>query len=191
MIRISTWTAIFLVLLRIVIGWHFAYEGATKVKSAYQGKGSGDKVFTSENYFRESEGPFGKLVKRQIGDPDHEVIDKLTLKPVGGDVSDASPASRFPDAMAKEWDDYLNRFVTEFRLNDEQKSEAQKKVDQAKAKFVNWVEGNSNQLDPVTKSRSEFSSRSIARPPGINNQSADWDEEMTVGERAAELREVG
>jgi uncharacterized membrane protein YphA (DoxX/SURF4 family) len=188
MIRISTWTAIFLVLLRIVIGWHFAYEGATKVKSAYQGKGSGEKVFTSENYFRESEGPFGKLVKGRIGDPDQEVIDKLTLKPVDGDVSDASPSSRFPDAMAKEWDDYLNRFVTQFRLDDEQKSEAQKKVDQAKAKYVNWVQGNSDQMDPATKKPKRILLKVKRKAPGINNQSSDYDEEMTVGERAAELK---
>jgi uncharacterized membrane protein YphA (DoxX/SURF4 family) len=188
MIRISTWTAVFLVLLRIVIGWHFAYEGATKVKSAYQGKASGDKVFTSENYFRESEGPFGKIVKSRIGDPDQEVIDKLTLKPVNGDASDASPSSRFPDAMAKEWDDYLNRFATDFRLNDEQKSEAQKKVDQAKAKFDNWVQGNSDQMDPATKKPKRVLLKVKRKAPGINNQSADYEEEMTVGERAAELK---
>ena len=150
MIRVSTWTAIFLVLLRFCIGWHFGYEGFTKVKSAYQGSASTGKVFTSEHYFRESEGPFGKLVKQRIGDPDQEVIDKLTLKPVGSDATDASPASRFPAALAKEWDDYFNRFVTQFRLNEEQKTQAQTRFDQAKAKFVLWVQGVTGEKDKTT-----------------------------------------
>lgn len=189
MIRISMWTAVFLVLLRICIGWHFGYEGFTKVRSAYQGKGSGEKVFTSENYFRESEGPFGKLIKRQIGDPDQEVIDKLTLRPVDGDASDTSPASRFPEALAKEWDDYFNRFVSEFRLNDDQKTQAQTKFEHAKAKFVNWVQGNSDEMDPVTKKPKRVYLKVKRRAPGINNQSADYDvPEVTVEKRAADLK---
>jgi uncharacterized membrane protein YphA (DoxX/SURF4 family) len=188
MIRISAWTAVFLVLLRICIGWHFGYEGFTKVRSAYQGKASGEKVFTSENYFRESEGPFGKLVKRQLGDPDQEVIDKLSLKPVEGDSSDASPASRFPDALAKEWNDYFNRFVAQFRLDDEQKTAAQTNFDQQKAKFVNWVQGNSDVMDPETKKPKRIYLKVKRKAPGVNNQSADWDQDMTVGERAAELK---
>ena len=38
MIRISVWAAIFLVLLRICIGWHFFFEGYGKVRSTYLGK---------------------------------------------------------------------------------------------------------------------------------------------------------
>src|SRR5947209_1300537 len=140
MIRVSFWTAAFLVVLRLCIGWHFAYEGYGKVKSAYLGKATvNEKPFSSETYFRESEGPFGKLIKAQIGDPDEEVVAKLAPKPVGGDVSEASPKSRFPAALDKEWDDYLARFESQYRLNDEQKAKAQAVVDQEKAKYVTWI----------------------------------------------------
>ena len=64
MIRISVWAAIFLVLLRIGIGWHFFFEGYGKVRSANLGKAAvNEKPFSSESYFRESEGPFGKFIK--------------------------------------------------------------------------------------------------------------------------------
>ena len=99
MIRVSFWTAVFLVLLRLCIGWHFAYEGYGKVKSAYLAKAAvNEKPFSSETYFRESEGPFGKLIKSRIGDPDQEVVDKLTPKPVDGDPARPTrrPASRPP-----------------------------------------------------------------------------------------------
>ena len=56
MIRVSVWTAVFLIVLRVCIGWHFAYEGYGKVKSVYQGKAAvNEKPFSSEAYFRESE----------------------------------------------------------------------------------------------------------------------------------------
>ena len=71
MIRVSFWTAVFLIALRLCIGWHFGYEGYGKVKSAYLGKAAvNEKPFSSETYFRESEGPFGKIIKSRIGDPD-------------------------------------------------------------------------------------------------------------------------
>ena len=83
MIRISCWAALFLVVLRLGIGWHFAYEGYGKVKSAYLGKATvNEKPFSSETYFRESEGPFGKIVKSRIGDLDQDVVDRLTPKAV-------------------------------------------------------------------------------------------------------------
>src|SRR3954467_13107535 len=126
MIRISCWAAFFLVVLRLCIGWHFAYEGYGKVKSAYLGKSAvNEKPFSSETYFRESEGPFGKIIKSRPGDPAQQVVDKLTLKPVEGDVSLADPKSLFPAALEKEWDDYFNRFVAQYKIDDEHKSKAQ------------------------------------------------------------------
>ena len=86
MIRVSLWTAAFLVLLRVCIGWHFFFEGVTKVQSAYQGGSAAEKERRKiEGYFRESEGPFGKIVQKQAGDPDQFVIDRLTPKAVEGD----------------------------------------------------------------------------------------------------------
>src|SRR5262245_13688292 len=200
MIRVSFWTAVFLVVLRLCIGWHFAYEGYGKVKSAYLGKAStNEKPFSSETYFRESEGPFGKLIKSRIGDPDQEVVDKLTLKPVDGDTSKADPKSRFPAALEKEWDDYFNRFVTQFKLNDEQKAKAQSKLDQAKADFVKWVGVVRTKKEKLAEQDLTPREKEPQKPAwailkvkrkanGPSNTSADFEEEMTVAERAAELK---
>lgn len=204
MIRVSFWTAVFLIALRLCIGWHFAYEGYGKVKSAYQGPSvANEKPFSSETYFRESEGPFGRLIKSRIGDPNQEVVEKLTLKPVDGDPSKVDPKTRFPAALEKEWDDYLNRFVTQFRLNDEQKAEAQKVLDQAKADFVTWVgvvrtdeqlraEQDLTPRDPKEKEppKPAWGILTVKRKaPGVANASADYEDQMTVAERVAELKE--
>src|SRR5262245_8708834 len=188
MIRISLWTAVFLVLLRVCIGWHFLYEGAGKVQSAYEGKDVvNKKPFTSADFFRESEGPFGKLIKKQIGDPDQEIVDKLTLKPVDGDVSRASPSSRFPAALEKEWDEYFDRFASQYRLDERQQAEARAKLDQSKATYVKWVQGLSDKNDPVTKQPIPLTQKVKRKAPGAN-PGGDFEEEVTVGERAVELK---
>jgi len=190
MIRISVWAAIFLVLLRICIGWHFFFEGYGKVRSTYQGKAAvNEKPFSSETYFRESEGPFGKLIKANLKDPDQEVIDKLTLRPVEGDRSKAPPISLFPASLEKEWDDYFNRFVNDFRLDDRQKADAQARFDQTKTKFVNWVRGIGDEpKDKKTGETPRIVLRVKRKAPGAGNSSADFDDEVTVAERAAELK---
>jgi uncharacterized membrane protein YphA (DoxX/SURF4 family) len=204
MIRVSFWTAVFLVLLRLCIGWHFAYEGYGKVKSAYLGKASvNEKRFSSETYFRESEGPFGKLVKSRIGDPDEEVVAKLTLKPVDGDPSKADPKGRFPTALENDWDDYRARFESQYRLDDAQKAEALKRVDQAKADFVKWVGVVRTAIEKYQEQRLELvpheKGKEPKKPawgilkvkrkaPGVANSTADYEEEMTPAERAAELK---
>jgi len=197
MIRVSVWTAVFLIVLRICIGWHFAYEGYGKFRSAYQGKAAvNEKPFSSEAYFRESESAFGRLVKKQLGDPDQEVVDKLALKPVEGDESNVSPAARFPDALAREWDDYFDRFVKQYRLDEQQLGDARRAFDQSKADFVKWVgkvrtpeeKAKRRQADDKEKEKDRQTYLTVKRKAPGNNPAADWDEEVTPAERAAELK---
>jgi uncharacterized membrane protein YphA (DoxX/SURF4 family) len=189
MIRVSLWTAAFLILLRVCIGWHFFFEGVTKVRSAYQGGAAAEKEKKKiEGYFRESEGPFGKFVQKQTGDPDQYVIDRLTPRPVEGDVSATSPAVRFPAALEPEWEDYYGRFVGQFKLDEEAQKKAKATFDQAKANYVKWLSGQSDELDPETKKAKEV--RLVVKrkaPPG--SPSGEFEEEVTVPERIAELKQ--
>ncbi|HVK08271.1 MAG TPA: DoxX family protein [Gemmataceae bacterium] len=185
MIRVSLWTAAFLVLLRVCIGWHFFFEGVTKVRSAYQGGAAAEKEKKKiEGYFRESEGPFGRLVQKQSGDPDQYVIDRLTPKPADGD---GNPAVRFPAALEPEWDDYFNRFASQFKLDDDRRAVAKVKFDEAKASYVNWLNGLSDEKDPETKQPKPV--RLVVKrkaPPG--SPAGEFEEEVTVPERIAELK---
>lgn len=205
MIRVSVWTAIFLVLLRLCIGWHFAYEGYGKVKSAYQGKSAvNEKPFSSDAYFRESESAFGRLVKKQMPDPDQEVVDKLTLKPAEAEEAKASPAVRFPDALAKEWDDYFDRFVKQYRLDEQQLGEARRAFDKLKAQYVQWVgrvrtpeeierhrlveEKAADNPADKDKEKEKLTFLTVKRKAPGGNATADFDDEVTPAERAAELK---
>ena len=52
--------AVFVVLLRIAIGWHFLHEGLEKVRSTEGAK----EPFSAEIYLRNANGPFGPISGR-------------------------------------------------------------------------------------------------------------------------------
>jgi len=133
-------TILFLVLLRLAIGWHFFFEGAKKVDSTLKGKTDTEKPFTSEGYFRNGEGPLAPVIVGQIGDTDEIALAKLTVKPLDGKDPGQVPANqRIPDALAKEWDAYFDRFVKHFGIEGKALDLAQAKLTQSKDKVVEWL----------------------------------------------------
>jgi uncharacterized membrane protein YphA (DoxX/SURF4 family) len=79
--------ALFLVLLRLAIGWHFLYEGTQKILSTPQGKASilarifpetpDGPPFSSEGYLRNASGPLAPRFRALI--PDVDGRDRLDL----------------------------------------------------------------------------------------------------------------
>src|SRR5947209_19940961 len=98
-------TAVFLVLLRLAIGWHFLFEGLHKLHSLWQGSTETNRPFSSAGYFREATGPIGGLVRSRIGDPDEEALARLTPEPIpeGQDPTKYPPHNRIPPALAADW----------------------------------------------------------------------------------------
>jgi len=141
-------TIVFLVLLRLAIGWHFFFEGVKKVESSYAGKSEVSKPFSSEGYFRAGEGPLAPLMIAQIGDPDEQAIALMTLKAENNlnVPGNATPVARFPVTLEKEWDAYFARFLETFNLGEDDKKLAQGKFEQAKTKVVDWLKSGEKQL---------------------------------------------
>lgn len=136
MVRISFFTCVFLIGLRLVIGWHFFFEGLNKYESVQKGKTEYGRPFTSAPYFAEAQGPLAPTVREQLGDPDSEALAKLKPAPEG---SEDRPATRMPAALAKEWDDYVARFKDEFKLDEATRKLADVKLEQAKLNYVYWL----------------------------------------------------
>ena len=63
--------ALFLILLRIAIGWHFLYEGVEKIESTRRG----GKPFSAEPYLRNATGPLAQRFRGLV--PDVNSLDKL------------------------------------------------------------------------------------------------------------------
>jgi uncharacterized membrane protein YphA (DoxX/SURF4 family) len=184
MIRISCWAAIFLIFLRVLIGWHFAFEGLSKVKSAYTGTAVvNEKPFSSEAFFRESETPVGRFAKKYLGDSDLLLIEQLTPKTEG-----AKAADQFPSALATEWDDYYQRFTAAYPLTDDQKKEAEANFETAKANFVHWLKGKGEIIDKEKDKRKELKI-TVKRPAVGSSPTAEFEEDILLSQRVAELKQ--
>jgi uncharacterized membrane protein YphA (DoxX/SURF4 family) len=149
--KISLWTAFFLILLRLVIGWHFFFEGSHKVHSTIIGPTEANRPFSSAGYFREAPGPLAKVLRQQIGDSDDLALARLSVEPIpaGKDPKDYPPHERIPPALKKDWEDFVRRFADHYQLDEQQKELAQKKLLQAEDNVVNWL--TKTTLDDKTK----------------------------------------
>ncbi len=129
--------AIFLVLLRLAIGWHFFIEGTIKVESFAHGVSLKEKPWSSAAYLNESSGPLADFFRAQGGDLDNAALARL-LAPTS-DPNDKS----LPPALEKEWDAYFARFKAENNLSSDptQLQLAEGKVKQAKERAAEWLRG--------------------------------------------------
>jgi uncharacterized membrane protein YphA (DoxX/SURF4 family) len=107
----------FLVFLRLAIGWHVLVEGLDKVQSS---------TWSSEAYLREASGPLAPWFRELAGDT---VRDRLT----------PGPDNTFPPALDLDWQNYFDRFVHHYQLDDQQRARAQAILDQSKAKTLHWM----------------------------------------------------
>jgi len=96
--RVSGIAILFVVVLRMAIGWQFVYEGYWKIHSQ-----STSKPWTAAGYLKNAQGPFRDYFRNMTGDPD----DLNWLD---------------PEKMNAKWDAWQTRFVTHFGLDKQQQS---------------------------------------------------------------------
>jgi uncharacterized membrane protein YphA (DoxX/SURF4 family) len=144
-------TRVFLVLLRLAIGWHFFFEGVEKIDSMLKGPTETSRPFTSAAYLREATGPIGPIMRAQIGDPDRLAVEVLTVQPLpaGQDPARVIPSTRLSPKLAQEWDDHFERFKEYYSLSDDkaQLGRAEGALAQAKAQAVNWLLSGSKDVE--------------------------------------------
>lgn len=98
--EISFAACLFLVLLRVAIGWQFLYEGIWKLNTQ-----NTSRPWTAEGYLANARGPFRDLFRNKLDDPDG--LKKLDY-----------------DHMIREWDAWHAAFLAQYPdLDDRQKAE--------------------------------------------------------------------
>jgi uncharacterized membrane protein YphA (DoxX/SURF4 family) len=148
--KIPFLTCVFLVLLRLAIGWHFFVEGYEKHESVVRGATATSKPWTSAGFLHESNGPLSSFFHWQAGgDADEQALARFDVKPVpeGQDPARVPYLDRIPPALNQDWDDYLQRFADHYKLSDAQRQEAKTKLDQGKDRAVRWLLGLEGQKD--------------------------------------------
>ncbi len=88
--KVTFFACLFLVLLRVAIGWQFLYEGMYKYKSQYTGQ-----PWSAAGYLKNAQGPFRDHYRNLVHDPDD--LEKLDY-----------------DKVAAMWDDWERRFVAKY-----------------------------------------------------------------------------
>lgn len=123
---------VFLVALRMAIGWHFLVEGFEKERSINLGVAEiNKKPFTSEPFFREGTGPMAKMVRSRMGDTDDLALARMTVR---GDA--ANP--QMPAALEQDWDAYFVRFANHYKLDAEQQERAKAALQREKDETAQW-----------------------------------------------------
>ncbi len=113
--------ALFLVLLRVAIGWHFLTEGLDKVESTLYGK----QPFSAEIYLRNAAGPLAPQFRRMLPD-----ADGLALLD--------------PEQLKTGWSDTVTRIGDHYQFNEEQKAKAKGLLDQANVWADVWFNAYDN-----------------------------------------------
>ncbi len=113
--------ALFLILLRVAIGWHFLYEGLEKVESRLTGR----QPFSAEIYLRNANGPFAPTFRAMIPDVDgREVLDPMHLKAT--------------------WAGMVERIENHYGFTEDQRKAAQELLDKQIQWSVYWFDDPAN-----------------------------------------------
>ena len=126
---------VFLVLLRLAIGWHFFQEGAVKVKDG----------FSSTGFLASAKGPFAHMFQSMI--PDHDGMIRIDAK-----------------KMSEACESFGEKVKTEFGLNEEQCKEVDAILAEYKTKrketYDEWkpqIEEYKNGFDRIATLQSDTS----------------------------------
>lgn len=123
-------TIVFLVLLRLAIGWHFSFEGMEKYHSG---------TWSSEVYLRESNGPLSPLFHQLAGDP---LAARLGLR-----AGDKAAYENMPPRLQEEWQGWFAGFASYYKLSPAQKEIAEASFKQSGDQFVHWLRTEKKSLD--------------------------------------------
>ena len=134
----------FLILLRTAIGWHFLYEGVSKINTtpAQRDTWAGwaltsllpaphdkdkevEPPFSAEGYLRNSTGPLASRFRGMV--PDVNGLAKLDRDARG-----------LPSRLKQSWHDDLERIATHYGFSPEQRAAAEKELADESARADDW-----------------------------------------------------
>jgi uncharacterized membrane protein YphA (DoxX/SURF4 family) len=118
---------IFLVMLRLAIGWHCLVEGLDKLNNP---------AWSSEAYLRESVGPLAGVYRWIAGD---RLIDKLRVTTDG----------QVPAALAADFDAYTDAFIARHALDAETTQRVREMCEHGKSKALTWLTAETESVQRI------------------------------------------
>jgi uncharacterized membrane protein YphA (DoxX/SURF4 family) len=139
----SGWTRVFLIALRLAIGWHLLFEGVVKVRTHELGRTQSSTPFSSAAYLRDANGPLAKVFHSQAGDLDEEAQAKLGLHPLFSGEDGAS----IPEALEEDWEAYFQRWAAYYEVTGEQETKAREALAKAEENAGRWLQGREGEKE--------------------------------------------
>jgi uncharacterized membrane protein YphA (DoxX/SURF4 family) len=159
-------TKLFLVVLRLAIGWHLLFEGVVKVRTHEEGKTTTSTPFTSAVYLREASGPLAEYFHKQAGDPNEEALAKLQRRDLqtGEGQAKTDAKAQISQALEDDWQAYFDRWSVYYELTDQQRIAAEEKLKQAKEQAGLWLQGREGEKE-ITKGFGGVDVKVKRKPP--------------------------
>jgi uncharacterized membrane protein YphA (DoxX/SURF4 family) len=123
----STPARVFLVLLRLAIGWHCLVEGLDKLQNP---------AWSSEAYLRESVGPLAPTFRELAGD---RLLDKLGV----------TDKDQVPAALAADYDAYTDAFIAHHDLDSAQTERAREIDQKGKKQALAWLNSGTETVEKI------------------------------------------
>jgi uncharacterized membrane protein YphA (DoxX/SURF4 family) len=123
----NTPARIFLVMLRLAIGWHCMFEGLEKINNP---------AWSSEAYLREAIGPLSGVYRWIAGD---RLLDKLRV----------TADDQVPAALAADYDAYTEAFLAQHALDAEKAQRARDMLKQGKSKALTWLTAETELVEKI------------------------------------------
>ncbi|MFO0812556.1 MAG: DoxX family membrane protein [Gemmatales bacterium] len=123
-------TRVFLVLLRLAIGWHLFVEGSSKLDTFFTGPTGTSKPFSSKGYLLQSQGPLAPYFRNLAGDPDAYTLQMLEK----------------PELLEAQWRDYVTRYSTHYELSADQQAKALDVLKQQLEQLREWFKTGTREL---------------------------------------------
>lgn len=163
MARNSLIAVILLVVLRLAIGWQLLYEGLWKLNTQDTAR-----PWTSSGYLKNSEGPLRDTFRTMAGDPDD--LDWLNY-----------------DIVAARWDDWAERFRSNYNLSEKQASSLNRILNGSAGKVGDRRVYASDELaqlpelpEPPEDDREWTDEEKFAKATGVSSKIAWYDPEKKL-----------
>jgi uncharacterized membrane protein YphA (DoxX/SURF4 family) len=150
-------TKLFLVLLRLAIGWHLLFEGVVKVRTHELGKTTTNTPFTSAPYLRDANGPLGDFFREQAGD-----LDKQALA-----IFDHPDGFISNELEKGHWLPYLKHWMEHYKPTQEQDEKVGKVLSNAWKNARQWLSGKIGEKEVTTEFAGTVAKRKRTPPDRI------------------------
>ncbi|MER3415774.1 MAG: hypothetical protein C4297_06120 [Gemmataceae bacterium] len=152
------WTTVFLIGLRLAIGWHFVYEGASKLET-YLDADRGVRPWSAEPFLATASGPCAPYYRAWLLD-DPDGIERVTVPDDGS----------LPEHLRRAWQQSVDDFVEHYGLDERRRQQAQQALEEVSKDTQQWLHSQRAYIAHYLQSVRHVRQQELAALPPFERQ---------------------